>query len=318
MLMPGRNFSSDSYSYGFNGKENNNEIYGNSNLQDYGMRLYNVRLGKFLSIDPYLKNYPWNSTYAFAENDVIRNIDLDGLEKVLYIYDFSGKKITKSIIELVSAGPFGNGVAIMSNKGGTTQFYYGNEIVSSGDKGKAFLKRYEGYVNKVYFDTKGFATIGFGHLVKDDEKNYFTSGCYIDQSEGDEIFEADFISNSQKGINRIKGKNPDITLSTNEEDALEDIFFNMGPKYAESFTSEKGGDYFFNYMADRELWYRRFAESVLYTDGLYIDLREKNDKKSNKTLAYVFDRAQNTLMKPLDSRQINLSIETKEKAIQTK
>ena len=133
MVMPGRDFSSDSYSYGFNGKENNNEIYGNSNLQDYGMRLYNVRLGKFLSIDPYLKDYPWNSTYAFAENDVIRNIDLDGLEKVLYIYDFSGKKITKSKIELVSAGPLGNGVAIMSNKGGTTQFYYGNEIVSSGD-----------------------------------------------------------------------------------------------------------------------------------------------------------------------------------------
>jgi hypothetical protein len=30
----------------------------------------------------WLHEYPWNSTYAFAENDVIRCIDLDGLEKV--------------------------------------------------------------------------------------------------------------------------------------------------------------------------------------------------------------------------------------------
>lgn len=38
---------------------------------------------KFLSVDPLTKNYPWNSTYAFAENDVIRSIDLDGLEKFI-------------------------------------------------------------------------------------------------------------------------------------------------------------------------------------------------------------------------------------------
>ena len=34
---------------------------------------------RFLSVDPLAKSYPWNSTYAFAENDVIRSIDLDGL-----------------------------------------------------------------------------------------------------------------------------------------------------------------------------------------------------------------------------------------------
>ena len=34
-----------------------------------------------MSVDPLASSFPWNSTYAFAENDVIRNIDLDGLEK---------------------------------------------------------------------------------------------------------------------------------------------------------------------------------------------------------------------------------------------
>ena len=38
-----------------------------------------------MSVDPLSKEYPWNSTYAYAENDVIRSIDLDGLEKVIII-----------------------------------------------------------------------------------------------------------------------------------------------------------------------------------------------------------------------------------------
>lgn len=45
------------------------------------MRIYDDRLGRFLSVDPLTKSYPWNSTYAFAENEPISNIDLDGAER---------------------------------------------------------------------------------------------------------------------------------------------------------------------------------------------------------------------------------------------
>jgi RHS repeat-associated protein len=86
MKMPGTEFySGDKPRYDFNGKETDQE----SGLQDYGMRIYDARIGKFLSVDPIAKEYPWNSTYAFAENDVIRSIDLDGAEKniVIYFYD---------------------------------------------------------------------------------------------------------------------------------------------------------------------------------------------------------------------------------------
>ena len=31
------------------------------------------------------KSYPWNSTYAYAENDVLPNVDLDGEEKKHYL-----------------------------------------------------------------------------------------------------------------------------------------------------------------------------------------------------------------------------------------
>ena len=83
MMMPGREYQAQPSRIGFNGKENDNEVKGFGNQQDYGMRIYDPRVGKFLSVDPLAINYPWNSVYAFAENDPINFIDLDGLEKAL-------------------------------------------------------------------------------------------------------------------------------------------------------------------------------------------------------------------------------------------
>ena len=79
--MPGRKYTSgSSYRYGFNGKENDNEVKGEGNQQDYGMRIYDPRLGRFLSVDPLAKKYAFYSPYQFAGNMPIRYIDLDGLE----------------------------------------------------------------------------------------------------------------------------------------------------------------------------------------------------------------------------------------------
>jgi RHS repeat-associated protein len=87
MQMPTRKYSATTattYRFGFNGKEKDKEITSTSTY-DYGFRIYNPGLGRFLSVDPLTKSYPWNSTYAFAENDVIRCIDLDGEEKVITV-----------------------------------------------------------------------------------------------------------------------------------------------------------------------------------------------------------------------------------------
>ena len=46
------------YRYGFNGKENDKDI--SEGGQDYGMRIYDGRLGKFLSVDLLAKKYPTN------------------------------------------------------------------------------------------------------------------------------------------------------------------------------------------------------------------------------------------------------------------
>ncbi len=81
MVMPGRKFDAGSlYRYGFNGKENDNEVKGDGNQQDYGMRIYDPRLGKFFSADPLVGEFPELTPYQFASNRPIDGIDLDGLE----------------------------------------------------------------------------------------------------------------------------------------------------------------------------------------------------------------------------------------------
>jgi RHS repeat-associated protein len=72
------------YRYGFNGKENDNEVKGSGNQQDYGMRIYDTRLGRFLSVDPLTKNYPELTPYQFASNTPIQAIDIDGAEAGKY------------------------------------------------------------------------------------------------------------------------------------------------------------------------------------------------------------------------------------------
>src|SRR5882672_365890 len=81
MEMPERKYDAGvGYRYGFNGKENDNEVKGEGNEQDYGMRIYDTRIGKFLSVDPITQNYPSLTPYQFASNSPIKCIDLDGRE----------------------------------------------------------------------------------------------------------------------------------------------------------------------------------------------------------------------------------------------
>ncbi|ULQ55430.1 hypothetical protein KJS94_12335 [Flavihumibacter rivuli] len=71
------------YRYGFNGKENDNEVKGEGNQQDYGMRIYDPRISRFLSVDPITAKYPELTPYQFASNSPIWAIDLDGLEGLI-------------------------------------------------------------------------------------------------------------------------------------------------------------------------------------------------------------------------------------------
>lgn len=80
------NAGGNQYRYGFNGKENDIEIKGEGNSYDFGARIYDSRIGKFLSIDRLSKSTPFYSPYIYAGNKPIAAIDANGdIEVIIHI-----------------------------------------------------------------------------------------------------------------------------------------------------------------------------------------------------------------------------------------
>jgi RHS repeat-associated protein len=87
MLLVGRNWEVGSgYRYGFNNKENDDEIAGNNNALDFGARIYDSRLGRFLTLDFFSNESPNQSPYSFAINSPIYMVDFEGNKNMVYIY----------------------------------------------------------------------------------------------------------------------------------------------------------------------------------------------------------------------------------------
>lgn len=87
MVMPGRSWqagSAEGYGFGFNGKEQVNEIKGNTNSYDFEARIYDSRIGKFLSLDPLSNLYPQESNFSYVSNNPIIYIDANGKDKVYF------------------------------------------------------------------------------------------------------------------------------------------------------------------------------------------------------------------------------------------
>ncbi|MEL6140712.1 MAG: hypothetical protein AAFU67_03755, partial [Bacteroidota bacterium] len=74
--MPAVDRNSSDYRFGFQRQEEDDEIKGEGNSVNYKYRMHDVRLGRFLSIDPLAPDYPWNSVYAFSENRVVASIEV--------------------------------------------------------------------------------------------------------------------------------------------------------------------------------------------------------------------------------------------------
>jgi RHS repeat-associated protein len=84
MSMPGRTYSVEEYGFGYCGKEKDNEIKGDGNSLDFGARIYDSRLARWLSIDPHSSKYSSISPYAYCANSPIVFKDPDGKDIVIY------------------------------------------------------------------------------------------------------------------------------------------------------------------------------------------------------------------------------------------
>lgn len=103
------------YRYTFNGQETESEI---EDAYFYKYRLYDPRLGRFVSTDPLEPIYAYNSPYAFCENSTIAFVELEGLERYYsadgrYIGSYGGSENSEQI--RITEYTFEQGVEIMNS-----------------------------------------------------------------------------------------------------------------------------------------------------------------------------------------------------------
>lgn len=83
--MPERKVNSGDYRYGFNGMEREDDLTGTTSHYDFGARIYDNRIGRWLSLDPMMKKYPHLSAYNGFENNPIYFADPDGKDAIVKI-----------------------------------------------------------------------------------------------------------------------------------------------------------------------------------------------------------------------------------------
>jgi RHS repeat-associated protein len=175
------------YRYGFNGKENDDDVKGIGLQLDYGFRIYDPRVGRFLSVDPLTKSYPYYTPYQFAGNKPIMAIDLDGLEEWVAIFGPGGNKpitfrfapelkplgagqIYKRTLDF-SGGPDGLSIYSVNAKGTVNvAFIPTASLVHNDQQSASFNRNNSAYLQDANFfhsldkKSENFAAIGASNL----------------------------------------------------------------------------------------------------------------------------------------------------------
>lgn len=89
------------------------------------------------------------------------------------------------------------------------------------DEGLNLIKRFEGFSSSIYICPAGYPTIGYGHIVLDEEKDQFAAG--IDQEQGEELLRKD-AQVAERAVLRLIT----VPLTEGQFDALVSFTFNLG------------------------------------------------------------------------------------------
>jgi RHS repeat-associated protein len=154
MLVPRRHGSLESYKYGFQGQEKDDEIKGEGNSLNYTFRMHDPRVGRFFARDPLSAKFPWNSPYAFSENRVIDGLELEGLE--VYLQNVEKIEHKADDLGFVPHAKVAANAVISFVNGGINLFNYVGDIDAANRKagGNATTVLNKGGVEKVVNDFK--------------------------------------------------------------------------------------------------------------------------------------------------------------------
>jgi len=86
------------YNFGFNGQEKDDEIQGDGNSLDFGARIYDPRLGRWLSVDPEAAKFTNQSPFSFAANCPLSFTDKNG-EEIIPVSEAANTVFQTSLVQ---------------------------------------------------------------------------------------------------------------------------------------------------------------------------------------------------------------------------
>ena len=132
-----------------------------------------------------------------------------------------------------------------------------SNLKSNFKKLKSRIKKNEGFSITPYSDQLGYKTIGFGHLIKGNEKIFFTKKFL------NNLFENDFNNALMQYSKIFKQKNH----SMKEKELLIEMIYQLGPRGVLGFKKmiyhiDKGNKYMACLEMMQSLWYKQTPERV--------------------------------------------------------
>ena len=122
---------------------------------------------------------------------------------------------------------------------------------------KARIKEHEGFVPKIYKDSLGFATIGYGHLVLDTD--HFIEGQSYPKEHLEKVFDGDFDTACSNANQLIK----DLPLHHQAKCVIIEMVFQLGiggvSKFKNMWKALGEGDY---QTASEEMLDSRWAKQT--------------------------------------------------------
>jgi len=192
--MPGRTFNSGEYRYGFQGHEKDDEIKGQGNSLDFGSRIYDSRLGRWLSLDPLASKYPNLSPYNYTANNPVLYIDIDGedFEDFEVYVDHSNKTIIIKATYYVQKGntedinAANHAIQSWNNKSGNYQYTVGEGegAVTYDINFELTVKESETPQEDAHYDN-----VGNSFSVRDDNWDGFPSKRTLAMTESGEFID---------------------------------------------------------------------------------------------------------------------------------
>ena len=128
--LDGRTIQGDFYRYGFNKMEADNEIKGQGNSYDFGARMYDSRVGRWLTIDPLARKQPAHSAYKSFLNNPLYFIDPEG-ETEYSIHIYYNEKTGKTKVKIKVAS---------------------NDVMTDGKKHTVWSSQASSHLENFYYD----------------------------------------------------------------------------------------------------------------------------------------------------------------------